>query len=309
MRPHWRTFAVAAAVLLPSCNAASPPPNSQPVAAETPPITFSHAPSSPKKAHPTPPKSAIVAAPALAATTQAVTAAIPHGPGGPATFPPVRPGVLSGKVVVVDPGHNGANFTAPATIDSLVWNGRGPEACDTTGTATDSGYPEALFNWRVAQYLTADLRMRGATVVLTRTSNNGVGPCITQRAAIGNAAHADVAVSIHADGGPPWGRGFSILTPVADGVNNAIIGPSDLFARDLRAAFASGTGEPVSNYYGIDGIQPRDNLAGTNLSTVPKVFIECANMRNSTDASLVVSPAWQQKAAASIAAGITTFLS
>ena len=70
----------------------------------------------------------------------------------------------------------------------------------------------------------------------------------------------------------------------------------------------TGTGEPVSSYDGINGIQPRDNLAGTNLSTVPKVFIECANMRNPSDAALVTSTAWQAKAARAIAAGLTTFL-
>ena len=145
-------------------------------------------------------------------------------------------------------------------------------------------------------------------MVHTRTSNTGVGPCVTRRAAIGNDAHANAAVSIHADGGPPGGRGFAILEPVADGVNNAIIGPSAVLGTDLRAAFAAGTGEPVSTYDGIDGIQPRNDLAGTNLSTIPKVFIECANMRNAADAALLTSPRWQARAARAIAAGLTAFL-
>ncbi len=54
--------------------------------------------------------------------------------------------------------------------------------------------------------------------------------------------------------------------------------------------------------------QPRDDLAGTNLSTVPKVFIECANMRNAADAALVTSPRWQAGAARAIAAGLSAFL-
>jgi N-acetylmuramoyl-L-alanine amidase len=41
---------------------------------------------------------------------------------------------------------------------------------------------------------------------------------------------------------------------------------------------------------------------------VPKVFIECANMRNGADAALIISPAWQAKAARAIAGGLTTFL-
>ena len=229
--------------------------------------------------------------------------------GGPARFSPTATGILDGKVVVVDPGHNGANAAAPSVINRLIWNGRETEACDTTGTQTDSGYTEAEFNWNVARYLTADLRAEGATVVLTRTSNTGVGPCVTERAAIGNDAGGNAAVSIHADGGPPDGRGFAILEPVADGINDAIIGPSAILGSDLRTAFAQGTGEPVSSYDGIDGIQPRNDLAGINLSTVPKVFIECANMRNAADAMLVTSPHWQATAARAIAAGLTSFLS
>jgi N-acetylmuramoyl-L-alanine amidase len=247
--------------------------------------------------------------PASKQTPAASSEHLPIAPGGgPGRFLPTKAGILDGKVVVVDPGHNGGNAAAASIINRPIWNGRETEACDTTGTETDTGYPEALFNWNVAVSLAADLRAEGATVVLTRTSNSGVGPCVTQRAAIGNDAHGNAAVSIHADGGPPDGRGFAILEPVADGINNAIIGPSAALGADLRAAFAAGTGEPVSSYDGVNGIQPRDDLAGTNLSVIPKVFIECANMRNATDAALVTSPAWQAKAARAIAAGLTTFL-
>ena len=228
--------------------------------------------------------------------------------GGPGRFPATASGVLDGKIVLVDPGHNGGNAGAPSIINRLIWNGRESETCDTTGTETDSGYTEAQFNWNVARYLTADLRGEGATVVLTRTSNTGVGPCVTRRAAIGNHAHADAGVSIHADGGPAGGRGFAILEPVADGINDAIVGPSAVLGADLRSAFAAGTHEPVSSYDGVNGIQPRDDLGGINLSTVPKVFIECANMRNATDATLLTSRAWQARAARAIAAGLTTFL-
>ena len=234
---------------------------------------------------------------------------LPHAPnGGPAKFLPTGRGRLNGKVILIDPGHNGRNFAAPSVINRLIWNGRESETCDTTGTQTDAGYTEALFNWRVALYLTADLRAAGATVVLTRTSDTGVGPCVTERAALGNEVHANAAVSIHADGGPPGGRGFAILEPVADGINNAIVGRSAVLGADLRAAFAAGTGERVSSYDGVNGLQPRDDLAGINLSTVPKVFVECANMRNAADAALATSPRWQARAARAIAAGLTTFV-
>jgi N-acetylmuramoyl-L-alanine amidase len=215
---------------------------------------------------------------------------------------------LAGKVVGIDPGHNGLSYTAPQIIDQPIWNGREDESCDTTGTATDSGYTEAQYNFNVATYLQADLEAEGAQVVMTRPNNAGIGPCVTTRAAIINNAHADVAVDIHADGGPAGGRGFAVLEPVADGPNNAVIASSDTFAAILRNTFLAETGMPVSSYDGVDGLEPRDDLAGLNLTTVPKVLIETGNMRNATDAALLVTPAFQQSAAAAMAQAITIYL-
>lgn len=275
----------------------SPAPSTSPAASLPPPTSAPTVPA--------PPAAPTTTTPPYAPPSPAVA---PPPDGGPGTFGPTAGGALQGKVVAIDPGHNGGNFAAPSVINAPIFNGRSSEACDTTGTETDGGYTEATFNWLVAQGVAADLRAQGATVVLTRTSNTGVGPCVTQRAAIANTAHADAAVSIHADGGPAGGRGFAILEPVADGPNDAIIGASRTLGDDLRNSFLAGTGEPVSSYDGVDGIQARGDLGGTNLSTVPKVFIECANMRNAADAALVVSPAWQQQAAAAITVGLVAFL-
>jgi N-acetylmuramoyl-L-alanine amidase len=143
---------------------------------------------------------------------------------------------------------------------------------------------------------------------MTRPDNAGVGPCVTTRAAIINNAHADVAVDIHADGGPAGGRGFTVLEPVADGLNAGVISSSDAFGSLLRDTFAADTGMPVSTYDGTLGVQPRSDLAGLNLTTVPKVLIECANMRNATDAAILTTPAFQQAAAAAMAQAITTYL-
>ncbi len=215
---------------------------------------------------------------------------------------------LVGRVVGIDPGHNGLNGTAPQIIDQPVWNGREEEACDTTGTATDSGYSEAQFNFNVATYLRTDLMAEGAQVVMTRPDNAGIGPCVTTRAAILNDAHVDVAIDIHADGGPAGGRGFTVLEPVADGPNDGVIASSDAFGTLLRNMFQAVTGMPLSDYDGVDGLQPRDDLAGLNLTTVPKVLIETGNMRNATDAALLVTPAFQQSAAAAMTQAITAFL-
>jgi len=221
-------------------------------------------------------------------------------------LPAGRP--LAGKVVGVDPGHNGANYTDPSLIDSQIFNGTAEEDCDTTGTETDDGYTEAQFNFNVAQFLTADLEQEGAKVVLTRTSNTGVGPCVDRRAQILNAADSNVAIDIHADGGPADGRGFAILEPVADGPNDGVISSSRAFGDVVQKQFLSVTGMPISTYDGTNGIAFRSDLAGLNLATEPKVLIECGNMRNATDAALLVTTQFQQSAALALALAITEYL-
>jgi len=224
----------------------------------------------------------------------------------PSPSPPAPP--LAGRVIGIDPGHNGGNFSDPGYIGQLIWNGRESETCDTTGTEAASGFTEASFNFDVATDLRADLIAAGATVVMTRQDNTGVGPCVTTRAQIINSARADVAIDIHADGGPTWGRGFTVLEPVADGPNDAVISSSAQFGADVRAALLQDTSMPESNYDGVDGLISRDDLAGLNLTTVPKVIVECGNMPNATDAGLLVSGAFQQGLARAFTAAIIVFL-
>lgn len=229
-------------------------------------------------------------------------------PSGPVSKAPQAGKPLAGKIVGIDPGHNGGNGADPAYINRLIWNGRESETCDTTGTQTADGYTEARFNFNVARYLRADLGAAGARVVMTRTNNHGVGPCVNRRARIIDNSRANVAIDIHADGGPAWGRGFTVLEPVADGPNDHVISASERFGNDVRAALLQHTSMPESDYYGSHGIEPRDDLAGLNLTTVPKILIECGNMPNPTDARLLTTPRFQRQLAAALKDAIVEFL-
>lgn len=248
--------------------------------------------------------------PSSSAAPSTPVAASTRAEGSAVVLAAPAPGALSGKVVVIDPGHNGANGRHAAEINRKVDIGNGRKACDTTGTQTDAGYAEAAYTFDVSLRLQALLKAAGATVVLTRSTNTGVGPCITERAAVGNRAHADAAISIHGDGAPASGKGFHVIVPAAIGRNDAIVAPSRQFGVDVRDTFRAGTGEPLSTYTGTrtGGLVARRDLGGLNLSTVPKVFIECGNMRNSGDARRMTDPAWRQRAATALAAGITRFL-
>jgi N-acetylmuramoyl-L-alanine amidase len=216
---------------------------------------------------------------------------------------------LRGRTVAIDAGHNGGNARHATEISRLVDAGTLRKACDTVGTRTPSGYSEAAHNLDVALRLAAVLRRAGARVVLTRRTNTGWGPCITRRAAIGNRARADVAISIHADGGPAGGRGFHVIHPAAvRGLTDDIAAPSHRLALALRNAYRAGTRMAPATYVGRAGLARRSDLGGLNLSDVPKVFLEAGNMRNRADARLLSSPAFRQREADAIARGLAAFL-
>jgi N-acetylmuramoyl-L-alanine amidase len=146
-------------------------------------------------------------------------------------------------------------------------------------------------------------------VKLTRPNNTGVGPCITERAAIGNRAKADAALSIHADGAGPSAHGFHVIIPKKiNGPVDPVVEKSKRLGIDIRDAIRKGTDLPYSTYIGKQGLDYRNDLGGLNLSTVPKVFVECGNMRNASDAAKFKNPKFRQRLAEALAQGVENYL-
>lgn len=222
---------------------------------------------------------------------------------------PVGDGPLGDRVVVIDPGHNGGNAAAPDEINAMVPAGPNEKACDTVGAETVSGYTEHEFNWELSVLVKERLEADGATVVLTREDDEGVGPCINERADIGNEAEADAAVSLHADGGPESGRGFHVIMPgEVEGFTDDITESSRLLGEDIHRAYLEGSDVPAADYLADEGLDVRTDLGGLNMSDVPKVFLETGNMRNPEDAALMEDPAWREQAADAIAQGLAFYL-
>lgn len=244
-------------------------------------------------------------APAAAPVSPAPPAAQVSSPVPPSPVPATRPGVFGlppGATIVVDPGHNGRNGPGSG-IDRPVPDGRGgTKPCNTTGASTADGYPEHAFTWAVSQALAQRLRQRGYQVVLTRDSDDGVGPCVDVRGEAGAKAHAAAVVSVHADGGPASGRGFHVLYS-APPLNPAQRGPARSLA-DALVTSMRGAGFTPATYIGRGGLDGRDDIAGLDLATVPSALVECANLRNPTDAAVARSPQGQQRFADAIAAAL-----
>ena len=219
---------------------------------------------------------------------------------------------LAGTTVVLDPGHQLGNGRFPARIARPVAAGGFTKPCNTTGTATDGGYPEATFAWQVARQVRARLRGLGAEVVMTRTSNRADrwGPCVDVRGRAGNAVGADLKLSIHADGSyAPGARGFHVIAPTSRPRWTADIAEeSAQLARDVRRGMRR-SGLPVATYVaGGDGIDVRADLATLNLSDVPVVMAELGNMRHPADARRMTSARGRATYADGLARGVLAHL-
>jgi N-acetylmuramoyl-L-alanine amidase len=237
------------------------------------------------------------------------SSSVPSAPSSmPSSMPSSVPPPAAGKVVVLDPGHNGGNGSHAQEINRSVPAGRGEtKPCNTTGTSTNAGYTEHAFNFDVANQVGKALSAKGIKVVYTRSDDSGVGPCVDRRAEIGNAANADAVVSIHADGSTSAGaHGFHVAYS-SPPLNAAQGAPSTALARALRDGLRS-DGFTTSTYIGSAGLSARSDLAGLNLSTRPAVLVECGNMRNAAEAAQMSSAPGRAQYAAAIAAGIEAYL-
>src|SRR6476619_3846417 len=68
---------------------------------------------------------------------------------------------LAGRTIVLDPGHQLGNARHLRQINRLVPAGPHRKPCNTTGTSTNDGYPEATRTWQVAQLVRSSLERAG----------------------------------------------------------------------------------------------------------------------------------------------------
>ena len=248
----------------------------------------------------------------LAALLAAVVGWMPAASSTDAPATQRRAEPLAGKVVVLDAGHQLGNHNFPAEINRPVPAGGFSKPCNTTGTATNGGYAEATFAWKVTQALKARLEKAGATVVLTRKSNreDRWGPCVDYRGRAGNARGADLKISIHGDGSTSSGaHGFHVIYPPDRAPWTDDIHASSQQLAQVTRDGLTGKGFSLANYIaGGDGLDERSDLATLNLSDVPTVMVELGNMRDRADASVMTSAKGQSRYAAALAAAVRAYL-
>lgn len=203
------------------------------------------------------------------------------------------------KIVGIDPGHQsrGDSSTEPNGPGSSTYKAK--VAGGTRGTAT--GKAEYQLTLEVAQKLKQLLWDRGYQVVMTRTKND-VNISNKERALLINESGADICVRIHADGATASARGATVLCPSSQ---NRYI--SHLYTKSKKLS------EALINAYCKEtglrnrGISYRDDLTGTNWSTVPTTLIELGFMTNTTEDRYMASASGQKQMVKGMANGIDAY--
>jgi N-acetylmuramoyl-L-alanine amidase len=186
----------------------------------------------------------------------------------PPHFKPSPAFALSGLVVVIDPGHS-------------------PDS----GSIGPLGTQERDVNLAIAKRLAVHLKNIGARAILTRTANVPVG--LYDRTDLAERVGADILISVHnnalPDGVDPFTHhGFSVYyyQPQSLGLARAI---HDAYRRDT----------PLPDY----GLY-LDNLALTRPTEEPAVLTESAFIMWPPEEIDLLSPAFQEKLAATLTDGI-----
>lgn len=195
--------------------------------------------------------------------------------GATLTLPPVLPlavavpagkGPLAGRRICLDPGHGGA-IEPGAVFD--FGDGRVLREADVV--------------LDIARTLRAWLQADGAAVTLTRTEDRYL--TLDERAAICNSAGADIAVSLHLNGGddPAWNGALTLFAKLID----------RRLAEVLAVALQNGLARtaPGRPFYAF-GARPFDGHVLLR-TFMPAVIVEPVFLTNPAEARALLAPTSQ----------------
>jgi N-acetylmuramoyl-L-alanine amidase len=194
------------------------------------------------------------------------------------------PGSFQGLIIALDAGHGGPK---------------------DPGTVGHGGLPEKVLNLRVTEALAAMLKERGATVVMTRTSDSDVAATdrgaaheLQARVDLATAAGAHLFLSLHHNARPSVEEGKR-----SHGTDIYWYQPySEPLARALANPIADAIGEPLrsSRFRSFHVIRQ---------TWAPSVLVEFQYLSNSQlESSVLTQPDYPDKAARGVMKGLEAYL-
>lgn len=226
----------------------------------------------------------------------------------PEITPTPIPQTLKGLVICLDPGHQKKQNLDkepcapwhenmnPKMNDTVM---KAKCAAGTQGKFTK--IPEYQVTLEISLAIKAELEQYGATVIMTRETND-VDLSNIERAEIGNMSFCDVVLRIHCNGSSSesvngveaWVRGTGDGTEEYKELGDY----EEALAEELLQYYVSCTGASKR------GVGRSDEYTGLNWSMVPSIILECGFMSNPDEDFALTSEAYQQR----IADGIATWL-
>lgn len=192
--------------------------------------------------------------------------------------PNVGDGRLSGKVIVVDPGHGG--------------NDPG---------AHEAGYQEKVLTLQIGKYLASFLAEEGATVILTRKTDTFIP--LTTRADIANQNHADLFISCHINDSGGSHNMAGTITFHHKG--NEI---SRILAECIEHEIGKVSGIPATGVWSDGKIYPTSGFSVLRNTKMTGVLIEFGFIDNPQDRKRLITDQFQQAAAKAVVQGIKVYL-
>lgn len=198
----------------------------------------------------------------------------------------------------IDPGHQSRGNSS---LEPTGPGARTKKAKVSGGTyGRYSRLPEYKLTLQVATKLKKELEHRGYKVVMTRTKNN-VNISNSERAKKLNKS-CDIAVRLHADGAGSSAHGASMQCSTRHNPYiSKLYSKCNTLSKDILNAYCRKTGIKKR------GIAYRDDLTGTNFSTIPVTLIEMGFMTNRSDDRYMAKSSNQTKMAKGIADGIDDY--
>ena len=205
------------------------------------------------------------------------------------------------KKIYIDPGHQSSANGGQEPVGP----GSGATKMKVTGgcTGVATKIPEYKFTLTMGKKLKKALVAKGYEVVMSRTKND-VNISNVERAKKGNKSGADICIRIHSDSCDSSSvRGVSVLYPSTSNPYpiRKQAKKSKKLAKILLKEYCRAT--DISSR----GIVVRNDLSGTNWSTIPTVLIECGFFSNPTEDRLLNDPDMQKKMVKGMVAGVEKY--